>query len=276
LRNASRVRDRNSKNSEDTGELEMAYQDIENKTVVVTGAGGGIGAAIAKAYAAEGANVVVHYRSSKEAADEVVGAIANSGGNATAIAAALDEEEAVHRLFATVTDTFGDVDVLINNAGSFPNSPLLDLGLDDWKRMYADNVESTFLCTRAAGNAMKNTGGGSIINIASISALNPGSDHSHYNSSKAAVVMFTQSAAQELGQYNIRVNVVAPGIVYRPGLEEQWPEGVDRYCEAAPLSCVVQPEDVANACLFLSSDRAARITGITLPVDAGVLTSMVY
>jgi NAD(P)-dependent dehydrogenase (short-subunit alcohol dehydrogenase family) len=254
----------------------MAYQDIENKTVVVTGAGGGIGAAIAKAYAAEGANVVVHYRSSKEAADEVVGAIANSGGKATAIAAALDEEEEVHRLFATVTGTFGDVDVLVNNAGSFPNSPLLDLGLDDWKRMYADNVESTFLCTRAAGNAMKNTGGGSIINIASISALNPGSDHSHYNSSKAAVVMFTQSAAQELGQYNIRVNVVAPGLVYRPGLEEQWPEGVDRYCEAAPLSCVVQPEDVANACLFLSSDRAARITGITLPVDAGVLASMIY
>lgn len=254
----------------------MAYQDIGNKTVVVTGAGGGIGAAIAKAYAAEGANVVVHYRSSKEAADEVVGAIANSGGNAKAIAAALDEEGEVHRLFATVAGTFGDVDILINNAGSFPNSPLLDLGLDDWKRMYADNVESTFLCTRAAGNAMKNTGGGSIINIASISALNPGSDHSHYNSSKAAVVMFTQSAAQELGQYNIRVNVVAPGLVYRPGLEEQWPEGFNRYCEAAPLSCVVQPEDVANACLFLSSDRAARITGITLPVDAGVLTSMVY
>jgi NAD(P)-dependent dehydrogenase (short-subunit alcohol dehydrogenase family) len=249
----------------------MTYPDTANKTVVVTGAGGGIGAAIAKAYAAEGANVVVHYRSSKQAADEVVSTISSGGGSAVAIAAALDEEVEVDRLFAAVADTFGDVDVLVNNAGSFPNSPLLDLGLDDWKKMYADNVESAFLCTRTAGNAMKNTGGGSIINIASISALNP-----HYNSSKAAVVMFTQAAAQELGQYNIRVNAVAPGLVYRPGLEEQWPEGFDRYCEAAPLSCVVQPEDVANACLFLSSDGAARITGITLPVDAGVLTSMVY
>jgi NAD(P)-dependent dehydrogenase (short-subunit alcohol dehydrogenase family) len=254
----------------------MTYPDTANKTVVVTGAGGGIGAAIAKAYAAEGANVVVHYRSSKQAADEVVSTISSGGGSAVAIAAALDEEVEVDRLFAAVADTFGDVDVLVNNAGSFPNSPLLDLGLDDWKKMYADNVESAFLCTRTAGNAMKNTGGGSIINIASISALNPGSDHAHYNSSKAAVVMFTQAAAQELGQYNIRVNAVAPGLVYRPGLEEQWPEGFDRYCEAAPLSCVVQPEDVANACLFLSSDGAARITGITLPVDAGVLTSMVY
>jgi NAD(P)-dependent dehydrogenase (short-subunit alcohol dehydrogenase family) len=254
----------------------MTYPETDNKTVIVTGAGGGIGAAIAKAYAAEGANVVVHYRSSKQAADDVVSSISNDGFNAKAIAAALDDEDEVHRLFAAATDTFGDVDVLINNAGSFPNSPLLDLGLEDWKRMYADNVESAFLCTRSAGNAMKHSGGGSIINIASISALNPGSDHAHYNSSKAAVLMLTRSAAQELGEHNIRVNAVAPGLVYRPGLEEQWPEGYDRYCQAAPLSCVVQPEDVANACLFLSSDMAARITGITLPVDAGVLTSMIY
>ena len=88
--------------------------------------------------------------------------------------------------------------------------------------------------------------------------------------------MFTQSAAQELGQYDIRVNAIAPGLVYRPGLEEQWPDGFNRYCEAAALSCVVNPEDVANACLFLSSDKAARVTGVTLPVDAGVLTAMIY
>jgi NAD(P)-dependent dehydrogenase (short-subunit alcohol dehydrogenase family) len=142
--------------------------------------------------------------------------------------------------------------------------------------MYANNVESTFLCTKAASNAMKDAGGGSIINIASTSAFNPGADHAHYNSAKAAVVMLTQSAAQELGQYNIRVNAIAPGLVYRPGLEEQWPDGFNRYCHAAPLSCVVQPEDIANACLFLSCDKAARITGVTLPVDAGVLTAMAY
>ena len=252
------------------------YSDLDGRTVIVTGASQGIGAAIARAYATAGAKVVVHYRSSREPAEEIVNSISKHGGNAVAIAAALNQVDDVDRLFAAVTDTYGNADVLINNAGSFPNSPLLDLGLDDWQRMYADNVESTFLCTKAASNTMKDAGGGSIINIASTSAINPGSDHAHYNSAKAAVVMLTQSAAQELGQYNIRVNAVAPGLVYRPGLEEQWPDGFNRYCNAAPLSCVVQPEDIANACLFLSSDKAARITGVTLPVDAGVLTAMAY
>jgi len=250
--------------------------NFDDKTVIVTGASQGIGAAIARSYAAAGANVVVHYRTSKGSADEIVNTITENGGSAIAIAATLNEVDDVDRLFTEVTDAFGDVDVLINNAGSFPNSPLLDLELDDWQRMYSDNVESTFLCTKAAGNIMKDAGGGSIINIASTSALNPGTDHAHYNSSKAAVVMLTQSAAQELGQYNIRVNAIAPGLVYQPGLEELWPDGFTRYCNAAPLSCVVQPEDIANACLFLSSDKAARITGITLPVDAGVLTAMAY
>lgn len=254
----------------------MTHSNFDGKTVIVTGASQGIGAAIANAYAATGANVVVHYRSSRESANKIVDGIAKNAGSAIALGAALNEADDVDRLFSGAADAFGSVDVLINNAGSFPNSPLLDITLDDWQRMYSDNMESTFLCTKKAGNIMKSTGGGSIINIASTSALNPGSDHAHYNSAKAAVVMFTQSAAQELGQFNIRVNAVAPGLVYRPGLEEQWPDGFARYCDAAPLSCVVQPEDVAEACLFLSSDKAARITGITLPVDAGVLTAMAY
>ena len=252
------------------------YSDLDGKTVIVTGASQGIGAAIVKAYAVAGGKVVVHYRSSKESAEDIVGEISRNGGSAIALGASLNEVASDDKLFSDASDAFGSVDVLVNNAGSFPNSPLLDLGLDDWQRMYADNVESTFLCTKAASNALKNGGGGSVINMASTSALNPGTDHAHYNSAKAAVVMLTQSAAQELGQYNIRVNAVAPGLVYRPGLEEQWPDGFNRYCQAAPLSCVVQPEDIANACLFLSSDKAARITGITLPVDAGVLTAMIY
>lgn len=252
------------------------YSDFDDKTAIVTGASQGIGAAIAKAYAAAGANVVVHYRSSRESANDIVGEISKNGGSAIALGASLNEVASVDNLFSDALGAFGSVDVLINNAGSFPNSPLLDIGLDDWQKMYSDNVESTFLCTKTASNAMKNTGGGSIINIASTSALNPGADHAHYNSSKAAVLMFTQSAAQELGQYNIRVNAIAPGLVYRPGLEEQWPDGYNRYCNAAALSCVVQPEDIANACLFLSCDKAERITGITLPLDAGVLTAMIY
>ena len=253
----------------------MTQSDLAAKTVVVTGASQGIGAAIVKGFAAAGASVVVHYRSSADSANEIVDELSKNG-SAIALGASLNDVDNVDRLFAGAIDAFGTVDVLINNAGSFPNASLLDIELDDWQQMYSDNVESTFLCTKAAGNVMKNAGGGSIVNIVSTSALNPGSDHAHYNSAKAAVVMFTQSAAQELGQHNIRVNAIAPGLVYRPGLEEQWPDGFSRYCKAAPLSCVVQPEDIADACLFLSSEKAARITGITLPVDAGVLSAMIY
>ncbi|MFK8050700.1 MAG: SDR family NAD(P)-dependent oxidoreductase [Halioglobus sp.] len=252
------------------------YSDLNGKTIIVTGASQGIGAAIAETYAAAGANVVIHYRTSKASADKVVDDIANNGGSAVAIPAALNVADDVDRLFAKAIESFGNVDVLINNAGSFPNSALIDLELEDWQKMYSDNVESAFLCTKIFAKTMNGARGGSVVNVASTSALNPGAEHSHYNSAKAAVVMFTQSAAQELGQFNIRVNAVAPGLVYRPGLEEQWPDGFNRYCNAAPLSCVVQPEDVANACLFLSSGMAARITGATLPVDAGVLSAMIY
>lgn len=254
----------------------MTEPNFRDKTAIVTGASQGIGAAIAEAFAAHGANVVVHYRSNKKNADAIVRIILERGGNAIADCAALNEAADVARLFSDTANAFGSVNILINNAGSYPNSSLLDLTLEDWQQMFSDNVESTFLCTKTAGEIMKNAGGGSIINIASTSALNPGSDHSHYNSAKAATVMFTKSAAQELGQHSIRVNAIAPGLVYRPGLEEHWPDGYARYCSAAPLSCVVQPEDIANACLFLSSEKAARITGITLPVDAGVLTAMAY
>ena len=151
----------------------MTRSDFENKAVIVTGASQGIGATIARAYAAAGANVVVHYRRSREPAEQVVTDILNNGGNAIAIAAALNEVDSVDHLFESAADTFGNVNVLVNNAGSFPNSPLLELELDDWQRMYADNVESTFLCTKAAGDVMKDAGGGSVINMASTLHLVP-------------------------------------------------------------------------------------------------------
>lgn len=249
---------------------------LKGKTVVVTGASQGLGACLARTYAAAGANTVVHYRSRPEPAAEVVESINTNGGQAISQSAHLDKPEDVQRLFSETKSAFGKVDILVNNAGSFPNASLFSIELEDWRKMYADNVESTFLCTQAAAQIMKDTGGGAVVNVASTSALNPGADHSHYNSAKSAVLMFTQSAAQELGQFNIRVNAVAPGLIYRPGLEDQWPDGYQRYLSSAPLGCVVQPEDVAHACLFLSSDLATRITGTTLPVDAGVLMAMAY
>lgn len=254
----------------------MKQTDFKDRTVIVTGGSQGIGAAIAMAFAAEGARIVVHYRSNQDAADAVVGAIKESGGEAIALAAHLEREQEVEDFFSRADKAFGPVDVLINNAGAFPNSFLLDISQQQWRQMFADNVESTFLCTRIAAQSMQRSGGGVIINMTSISAINPGPDHAHYNSAKAAVAMFTRSAAQELGQHGIRVNAVAPGLVDRPDLEKEWPEGVERFRQASPLSCVVQPQDVANACVFLASDNAARITGVILPVDSGVTSAPIY
>ncbi|MBT5220034.1 MAG: SDR family oxidoreductase [Woeseia sp.] len=254
----------------------MERLEFEGHTVVVTGGSQGIGAAVAEAFAAVGAKIVVHYRSNKEAADSVVSRISAAGGTAVALSARLDVGSEVDAFFAAVRDAYGATTILINNAGAFPNSALLDMTEDEWRRMYADNMDSMFLCTKTAGLGMKQAGGGVIINMASISAEIPGPDHAHYNSAKAAAVMFTRSAAQELGPHNIRVNAVSPGVVFRSDIEELWPEGVARFCAAAPLGCLVQPEDVANACVFLASDKAARITGVNLPVDAGVLSAKIY
>ena len=117
---------------------------------------------------------------------------------------------------------------------------------------------------------------GAIVNIASIEAQNPAVAHSHYDAAKSGIVMYTRAAAQELGRQGIRVNAVSPGLIWRDGLDTDWPDGVARYLRAAPLSRLGRPDDVADACLFLASSGARWITGANLVVDGGVLTNTVY
>ena len=250
--------------------------DFTDHTVVVTGASQGIGAGIARRFAEAGANVVVHYRSGKTGADATVKEISENNGTAVAIQAELASEEGSKSLFDQTLDVFSGLDVLINNAGIFPNASLLDMSLEDWQRMYSANVETAMLCTQAAARHMITVNRGAIVSIGSTSALNPGSDHSHYNSAKAAVIMLTRSAAQELGPHGIRVNAVSPGLIARPGIEDHWPEGVIRWQNKAPLGRMGEPEDVADACLFLASPAARWITGQNLVLDGGLLSSMIY
>ena len=147
---------------------------------------------------------------------------------------------------------------------------------DQWRTMIETNMDTVFLGTQAVAHLMKVAGSGAIINLASISAMNPASDHSHYNSAKAGVVMFTRSAAQELGPSGIRVNCISPGLVARPSLEDAWPEGVARWQQSAPLDRMGTPEDIGDACLFLASPAARWITGVNLIVDGGVMSSMIF
>ena len=244
---------------------------FEGQTVVVTGASGGIGAAIALAFSACGATVVVHYRSDRPGAEGVAGGITGTGRAAFVVGGDLAEPNGARHLIDTAVERTGRLDVLVNNAAAQPVVPLIDMDWAEWRAVVDTNVHATFLCSAEASRVMMAAGrAGSIIHLASIEGHQPAFGHAHYCTSKAAVLMHARAAALELGPHGIRVNCVSPGLVWRDGLEESWPEGVDRFERAAPLRRLVEPDDVAAACLFLASPFAAVITGQDLVVDAGV------
>ena len=165
-------------------------------------------------------------------------------------------------------DAFARLDVLVNNAGIQPVTPLAAIGDDELAEMFRVNAVGVAAMTREAAALM--TGGGAIVNVASIEGLQPAFDHSHYAAAKAAVLMHTRAAALELGP-RIRVNSVSPGLIDAPGIDRAWPEGVARWHAAAPLERLGTPTDVADAVLFLASPGARWISGANLVVDGGVL-----
>ena len=250
--------------------------DLSSKAVVVTGGSGGIGRGIALRFAEAGAAIVVGYRTGRAAAGSLVAEIEGHGGRATAVAADVTESGEADRLIAACVESFGGIDVLVNNAGAYPMASLLEMTEEAWDEMIAVNLRSTFLCTQAAAKRMIDRGGGSVINIASIEAENAAPMHAHYCAAKAGVVMLTEASAGELGRHGIRVNTVSPGLIWREGIEEAWPDGVERWKAAAPLGRLGTPKDIANACLFLASDAAAWISGANLRVDGGVMTHQVF
>jgi NAD(P)-dependent dehydrogenase (short-subunit alcohol dehydrogenase family) len=251
--------------------------DFTNKTVLVTGAGSGIGAGIARRFAQAGAAVAVHYRTSQAQAQAIAHAINTTGGHALAVQADVALADEVTRLFDDVSRAFGRVDVLINNAGAYPHHSLIEMTPQQWDDVLAANLRSAFLCTQAfAKHAIAENITGAIVNITSIEAENPAPGHAHYDASKAGLFMLTRNSAHELGPHNIRVNAIAPGLIGREGIEQTWPDGVQRWQRAAPLRRLGQPEDVADACLFLASPAARWITGASLTVDGGVMTRQIY
>lgn len=237
---------------------------------MVTGAGTGIGAATARRFAEAGANVVVHYNRSSDGAEAVAAFARDRGVTALAVPADLTDESAVERLFAVTQEELAVPDVLVNNAGIYPPARLAEMTLDGWEAMMAANLRSVFLCTRQAARTMTGHGASerSIINIASIEGLQPAPMHSHYNASKGGVITYTKAAALELAP--IRVNAISPGLIWREGIEEAWPDGVRRWKAAALLGTLGMPEEVADAALFLASSGAGWITGQNLCVDGGV------
>jgi NAD(P)-dependent dehydrogenase (short-subunit alcohol dehydrogenase family) len=251
--------------------------DFAGRVVLVTGAALGIGRGIAARFAEAGAIVAVHYHTSAPQAQALADQISAGGGQAAAFQADVTSAPEVTQLIAQVVARFGRIDVLVNNAARQTLAGLLEMEPGEWDAMMTTNLRGVFLCTQAAARQMVAQGaGGAIINITSIGGEHPAPRHSHYNASKSGIEMHTRAAANELGPHAIRVNAVAPGLIWRDGLDQAWPDGVARWQQAVPLGRPGMPEDVADACLFLASPAARWISGISLRVDGGVMSSPIY
>ncbi len=248
---------------------------FDGKVVVVTGSGSGLGTRVALRFAEAGADVVVHYRRNKEGAEAAAAAIRGLGRRAAVSQADLTCAEGVSRLLDCAMRELGSLDVLINNAGTYPVAPLLDMPEEQWDEVIASNLRSVHLCVQSAARLMvQQRNGGAIINIASIEGHMPAPMHAHYCAAKSAVLMYPRAAAAEFGRQGIRVNSVSPGLIRRPGLERDWPEGVQSYLQGAPLGRLGEPEDVADACLLLASPAARWVTGADLVVDGGMSANL--
>lgn len=251
--------------------------DFSGKVVIVTGASGGIGRGVASRFAEAGASVVINYLDEAEQAQHVLSELQAQGHTAITVGADVTVRNDVQRMASDTLRSFGRIDVLVNNAGSYPLHSLVEMSDDAWDDVIKRNLGTVHLCTQVLGAHMIAAGrGGVIVNIASIEAQHPVVQHAHYGAAKAGVLAHTRVAARELGVHGIRVNAVSPGLIHRDGIEQEWPEGVRRYSAAAPLGRLGQPQDVADACLFLASPAAAWITGVALVVDGGVTTGNVY
>jgi 3-oxoacyl-[acyl-carrier protein] reductase len=242
---------------------------MTGQVAIVTGASRGIGRATAIALAAAGAKVVVNYARSPEAAERAVQEIKNQGGEAIAVQADVSQTEDVDRLIKTTQDTYGRIDVLVNNAGITRDTLLLRMKLEDWQAVMDLNLTGVFLCTRAVSKIMLKQKSGRIINIASVAGLmgNPG--QANYSAAKAGVIGFTKTVAKELASRGITVNAVAPGFIETDmthGL------GAEEILKFIPLNRFGKPEEVAGLISFLAGDPAAAyITGQTFNVDGGMV-----
>jgi len=244
---------------------------LAGRVAVVTGASKGIGASIAKHLAAEGAAVVVNYASSKAGADKVVSEIQAQGGKAVAVQADVSKKSDIVRLFAETKQAFGQLDVLVNNAGVYEFRPLERVTEAHFHRQFDVNVLGLILTTQAAVRQF-GPAGGSIINISSVASTSPPAGASVYSATKGAVDTVTKSLAKELAARKIRVNAINPGLIETEGFHAVGHIGRDfqKQIESqTPLGRIGQPQDIATVAAFLASEDSGWITGETFPVTGG-------
>jgi NAD(P)-dependent dehydrogenase (short-subunit alcohol dehydrogenase family) len=247
------------------------WLNLEGLTCVITGAGGGIGRAVATEFALAGANAVLLDRELAGCA-QTEKVIASLGGTAMAVACDVSDPKSVSSAARATLETFGRCDVLVNNAGVLRPGNLDSLSLDDWNLLLQINLTGYLLCAQAFGQDMLKRGSGAIVHIASISASQPQAFSGAYSPSKAAVAMLSRQLAFEWGPRGVRSNVVSPGLVRTPLSEEFYQNSsvLRRREEVVPVRRIGSPKDIADAAVFLSSERASYINGQDIVVDGGL------
>jgi 3-oxoacyl-[acyl-carrier protein] reductase len=247
---------------------------LKDKIVIVTGGSRGIGAAVCEAFADEGARVAFSYLHSKDKAETLAARLRDKyRTDVICMAADMSKESEIQAMIAEVEQSFGVVDVLVNNAAICPSGPITSYSRETWEQTFATNVTGMFIASREVVRRLQeHKRGGAIVNIASQAAFR-GSTTGHlpYDSSKGAMVSFTVGLAREVSSQGIRVNAVAPGLVRTEMVAKTWEERKERYLQNIPIYRIAEPEEIADIVTFIASDRASYITGATIDASGGMV-----
>lgn len=247
----------------------MSERIFTGRTALVTGGGRGIGRAVCRMLAAEGARVAVNYQRRAEAAEETVRLIEPTAERAISVAADVSNEDAVRRMVETVRRELGPIDLLVNNAGIAESKPHTEISYARWRQMFAVNVDGPFLATWAVKDEMASRRFGRIVNISSLAAVILKPDMIDYATTKAAVIAFTRHCAAALAPHNIRVNCVAPGLTNTDLAQAANPDATERLIAVTPLGRMAEPAEIASVVRFLLSEESSFVTGQTIVACGG-------
>ena len=244
---------------------------LDGKVALVTGASRGIGRAIALRLASEGAKVAINYAGSTAKAEAVKTEIEQNGGEAILVQADVSDSASVDAMVAKVIEAFGQIDILVNNAGITRDGLMMRMKDEDFDAVINTNLKGVFYCTKVVSKLMMKKRSGRIINMASVVGLMGNAGQTNYAAAKAGVIGFSKSAAKELAARGITVNMVAPGFIATDMTAAMTDKAKEMTLTGIPLKRMGEPEDVANAVLFLASDNASYITGQVIHVDGGMV-----
>ncbi len=245
---------------------------LEGKNAIITGGSRGIGKGIAQVFAQHGANVAFTYNSSAESAEALAKELSEMGVKAKAYKSNAASFTDAQQLVDDVVKDFGSIDILVNNAGITKDNLLMRMSEEDFDRVIEVNLKSIFNMTKAVQRTFLKQRSGSIINMSSVVGVTGNAGQSNYAASKAGIIGFSKSMAQELGSRNIRTNVIAPGFIETEMTEQLDEKTVQGWRDAIPLKRGGKPEDIANACVYLGSDLSSYVTGQVIHVDGGMHT----